>query len=379
MSDLDLVLGADEDARARGRSRGRSRRRRRRRGRGRFLAPLLALVVLAGVLGGGGYYGYLWLSDVMVPDDFTGQGTGEVTVRIEEGQSATDVARVLEEQGVVASARAFTNAIDAAGKSGALQPGRYTLRERMSAQAAVALLTDPDNRHRGTVLVKEGWRLSQIIDALAEATGKPEAEFEAAARDAEALELPAAARGRLEGYAFPATYEFTPDMTAADILAAMVDRYRRAAEETSLEAEAERLGRTPHEIMTIASIVQAEAGRPQDMPKMARVIYNRLALKPPMKLQMDSTVFYGLNAYGIAATDKQTESRSKYNTYRYGGLPPGPIGNPGQAAIEAALHPAEGRWLWFVTTDPARRITEFTDKESEFWRLRTKFNKRNGG
>ncbi|GAA3147885.1 hypothetical protein GCM10010466_43610 [Planomonospora alba] len=377
MSDLDLVLGAEEDAPARGRSRAGRRRRRRRRGG--FLAPLLALVVLAGVLGGGGYYGYRWLSDVMVPDDFTGQGTGEVTVRIEEGQSAADVARTLEERGVVASARAFTDAIDAAGKSGALQPGRYTLRERMSARAAVALLTDPDNRHRGKVLVKEGWRLSQIVDALAEATGRPKEEFEAAARDAEALDLPAQARGNLEGYAFPATYEFTPDMTAADILAAMVERYRRAAEETDLEAGAERLGRTPHEIMTIASIVQAEAGRPQDMPKMARVIYNRLALEPPMKLQMDSTVFYGLNAYGIAATDKQTKSTSKYNTYRYGGLPPGPIGNPGQEAIEAALHPAEGRWLWFVTTDPARRITEFTDKESEFWRLRAEFNKRNGG
>ncbi|GII04978.1 hypothetical protein Pta02_69860 [Planobispora takensis] len=343
---------------------------------------MLALAVLLGAVGGAGYYGYRWISEAseaMKVDDFTGRGSGEVVVQIKDGQSAADVARLLEDKGVVASARAFTDAIAKAGKSSSLHPGEFTLRERMSAAAAVELLTDPANQKKQRVLVLEGWRLSKIIPELAEKTGRPRKDFEAAAGDAEALDLPGYAKGRLEGYAFPATYEVTPSMTPADILAAMVERYKQTAESAGLESAAEALGRTPHEIMTIASIIQAEAGRREDMPKIARVIYNRLAHKPPMKLQMDSTVFYGLNRYGIAAGDKDVKSRSEYNTYRYHGLPPGPIGNPGDHAIEAALNPADGPWLFFVTTDPKKKITKFTDKESEFWRLREEFNRARGG
>ncbi|MFB9876569.1 endolytic transglycosylase MltG [Planobispora siamensis] len=370
--DMDSLLGTGDERRE-------GRRKPRRRRRGGFLAPMLALVVLVGAIGGAGYYGYRWLSEAMKVEDFTGRGSGEVVVRIKDGQSAADVARLLEEKGVIASARAFTDAIAEAGKSSSLQPGEFTLRERMSAAAAVDLLTDPANQKKQRVLVLEGWRLSKIIPELAEKTGRPQKDFETAAEDAEALDLPGYAKGGLEGYAFPATYEVTPSMTPADILAAMVERYKQTAESAGLESAAEALGRTPHEIMTIASIIQAEAGRQEDMPKIARVIYNRLAHKPPMKLQMDSTVFYGLNRYGIAAGDKDVKSRSKYNTYRYHGLPPGPIGNPGDHAIEAALNPADGPWLFFVTTDPKKKITKFTDKESEFWRLRDEFNRARGG
>ena len=86
---------------------------------------------------------------------------------------------------------------------------------------------------------------------------------------------------------------------------------------------------------------------------------------------------YGLNKYGIAASHADLESTSRYNTYKYFGLPPGPIANPGDHAIEAALHPADGNWLYFVTVDPKRGITKFTDKESEFWKLRDEFNRNN--
>ncbi|GLW06354.1 ABC transporter substrate-binding protein [Microtetraspora sp. NBRC 13810] len=373
----DFLLGADDEGSSRrrgrasaGRKRG-GRRRRRRRNRGGFLAPLLALIVLVGVIGGGGYYGYMWLQGVTTAEDFSGPGTGEVVIEIRDGATASDVAQTLEEQGVVASARAFTNAIDAAGKSASLQPGDYRLRKGMAAKEAVTLL-DPNMRLQTKITIVEGRRLVQIYDELAKKTGKPVKEFEDAAKD---LDLPQGARGRLEGYAFPATYEITPKMSAADILNAMLDRYEHAVEEAGMAERAKRLGFSQHEMLTIASIVQAESGTAADMPKIARVIYNRLAMNPPMQLQMDSTVMYALNKYGIAATHAELDSKSPYNTYRRHGLPPGPISNPGEHAIEAALNPAKGPWIYFATTDPAKGITKFTDSYAEFQQFEAEFNR----
>ncbi|MEV4164839.1 endolytic transglycosylase MltG [Nonomuraea dietziae] len=377
--DMDFLLGAEDDeGRTRGRSRDsakspRGRRRRRRRNRGGFLAPLLAMIVLVGIIGGGGYYGYLWLSDALVPDDFKGPGTGQVVIEVKDGQSASDVAKTLQAQGVVASERAFTNAIASAGKSSALQPGQYTLKKGMSAATAVDLLVS-GKKLQNTVLIKEGERLSSVIAILAKQTKKPAEEFFEAAKDKEAIGLPRYARG-LEGYAFPATYQFEPNASATQILTQMVDRYTQAAGKTNLEEAARQLGHTPAEIMTIASIVQAEAGTREDMPKIAEVIYNRLALKPPMNLQMDSTVMYGLKKYAIEASNADLRSTSKYNTYMHQGLPPGPIGNPGEHAIEAALNPSDSGYLYFVTTDPKNKVTKFTAREDEFWKLKAEYER----
>src|SRR5690606_24788278 len=284
----DFLLGAEDDD-GRGRRRGgngrRGRRRRRRRNRGRFLAPLLAFIILAGIIGGGGYYDYRWISDALVPDDYTGQGTGEVIIEIKEGQSASEIAQELHSKGVIASVRAFTNAVDNANKSASLQPGTYKMRKQMAAAEAVKLL-DPKNVIVAKVTIKEGLRLSDTLKQLAEKTGKDLKEFEAAAKSAEDLGLPSYAKGKLEGYAFPATYSFQPNDSPAEMLAQMVERFNQTAERLDLESEAKKMGYTPHEMMTIASIVQAEAGRHEDMPKIARVIYNRLNHEPEMKLAM---------------------------------------------------------------------------------------------
>ncbi|WP_344968269.1 endolytic transglycosylase MltG [Streptosporangium fragile] len=382
--DMDFLVGSDDDDQSGRRSRAssgrRGRRRKRRRNRGGFLAPMLAIIVLLGGIGAAGFYGYNWVRDALTPDDYTGQGSGEVVVEIKDGQSATEIAQTLEEKGVVKSARAFTDAVAQAGKSSSLQPGEYTMRKQMAAAEAVKLL-DPKKRLLERVTLKEGLRLNDTLKRLAEATGKPLREFQQAAKKTRDLELPSYAGGKLEGYAFPATYDITPKMTATDILTLMVDRFKQTAGKDNLQARAKQLGRTPHEIMTIASIVQAESGTVDDMGKVARVIYNRLDGKPaldgatPRLLQMDSTVMYALNKYGIAATSKDLESTSPYNTYRFEGLPPGPIANPGDHAIQAALNPTKGNWIWFVTTDPKRGITKFTASESEFFRLKAEFER----
>ncbi|WP_433247052.1 endolytic transglycosylase MltG [Streptosporangium sp. CA-135522] len=225
-----------------------------------------------------------------------------------------------------------------------------------------------------TLTVKEGLRLSDILKQLSTATRKPVEEFRRAAKDGRALGLPAYAKGRLEGFAFPSTYEVSPTSSPDEILAAMVTRFNRAAEDHDLVDGAKRAGRTPLEILTVAGIVQSEALNKRDMPKIARVIYNRLNHTPEMKLELDSTVLYGMGKYGIRASNEDLKSRSRYNTYARPGLPPGPICNPGGDAIEAALKPAAGPWPFFVRTDPKRGITKFADSESEFAKLVEEFN-----
>lgn len=379
--DMDFLLGAENDeAPSRRRPPGsrsqqrRSRRRRRRQRRKGYVATLFAVVIIVGVLGGAGYYGYNWVSGVMIPKDYTGEGTGEVLIEIDEGATASDVAQILEDEGVVASARAFINAVGAAGKSSSLQPGQYTMRKGMSAAAAVALL-DPSNRVLNRITIREGLRLSKIFTELSAATGRPVAEFRKAAR--EDIGLPSYAKGRLEGFAFPATYEISAKQTPKQILSRMVERFTQTAEELDLEEQARQIGFTPRQIMIIASIVQAESGSTEDMPKVARVIYNRLGHNPQMPLAMDSTVMYGLGKYGISATHADLQSTSRYNTYKYLGLPPGPISNPGDHAIKAALNPADGNWLYFVTVDPKRGITKFTDSDAEHQRFVDEFNRNN--
>jgi UPF0755 protein len=137
---------------------------------------------------------------------------------------------------------------------------------------------------------------------------------------------------------------------------------------------------SPGDVVTIASLVQAESGRAEDMPKVARVIDNRLHSSQPWmrKLQLDSTVMYALNKYNTVATYTETKTNSPYNTYAVAGLPPGPIDNPGEVALKAALEPAQGNWLYFVATDPKNRVTKFTASYAEFQRLKQELARNTG-
>ncbi|MQA93319.1 MAG: endolytic transglycosylase MltG [Streptosporangiales bacterium] len=356
----------------RGRQRSRPRPRRRR-----SAAPAFAIVILVIILGGGGWLGFSYLNEYLNPPDYSGQGTGEVEVVIAKDETATDVAVTLEEAGVVQSSRAFVNEVKAQDASTRLTPGTYKLRKQMSAAAALKLLSSPASRVETRLTIKEGWRATQIFAAITDKTDISLDELKEAVRDRESLDLPSYAGNRYEGFLYPATYTIEPKTTARQLLKAMVDKYKATTSEMNLEARAQRVGLTPREALVVASIVQAEAGRHSDMPKIARVIYNRLKNNND-KLQMDSTVFYALNKYGISATHQDLQASSRYNTYMYRGLPPGAISSPGEDALEAALVPARGTWYYFVTTDPKRGITEFTDNEVEFERLVAKLRRNQG-
>ncbi|MBO3747724.1 endolytic transglycosylase MltG [Streptosporangiaceae bacterium NEAU-GS5] len=304
-------------------------------------------------------------------DESAGVGRGAVTVEITPGANASEVAETLSKAGVVSDARSFIQEVEERSKSGSLRPGRYRLHRDMAPGPALDLLLSPGSRIVTRVMIPEGLRSQEILTRLSAASHIPLADLQKAAKGD--IGLPGYAKGHVEGFLFPATYEIEPGMTAGALLSAIVGRFRRAATEIGLERLAKAGHLTPLEAVTVASIVQAEGGSPADFSKIARVIYNRMARGG--KLEMDTTVLYALGRRTLKVSESDTKVASPFNTYQHPGLPPGPISSPGESALLAALKPAKGDWYWFVTTDPGRRITKFTDNEGEFVKYREELNK----
>jgi UPF0755 protein len=335
-------------------------------------APWLALsVVVALLLGAGAGYYYVYRT-YLHPPDFAGPGTTTRVVRILPGDTATVVGQRLQQDGVVASARAFSNAAKASGQGSALEPGSYRVRLHMNAALAFALLLKPSSRVQTKVTIPEGWRLSQIIAALGRDTGNPQG-YQQAIKNVPALNLPSFAKGHPEGYLFPATYDVQPNTPPLKVLQQMVTRFDAEAADLHLPAAAAHAELTQSDVIIVASLIQAEGKHLADFPKIARVIYNRLNSSPQIPLQLDSTVMYALYTHGVrVTTDQQVAQhlkvKSPYNTFLHTGLPPGPIDSPGDAAIKAALHPAHGSWMYFVTVDPKTGLTKFTSSFAQFQR-----------
>ncbi|MCH1867398.1 endolytic transglycosylase MltG [Nocardioides sp. CFH 31398] len=348
-----------------------SRRAKRKRTSG--VGCLVAVVVLALVVGGL----YLAVSRGIGalesrfgdgPDDYPGPGTGRVQFEVQQGDNATDIAQGLVAEDVVASAEAFTDAASTDDRSTGIQVGFYELRREMSAQEALEVLVDPDNLVSGNgVTVPEGLRVEEIVDVLSDGTGVPVRRFEQALENPDALGLPSFAGGEVEGYLFPATYDFGEDQSPRSMLRAMVARWQQSADAANLVGRAQELGYTPEEVMTVASLVEAEASRPEDRARVARVIYNRLeGDETDGLLQLDATVNYASGEdLGARTTEEDRQIDSPYNTYRYPGLPPTPIEAPGDAAIEAAANPADGDWFYYVTVDLATGETKFAETFAE--------------
>ena len=333
---------------------------------------MVAAVVIFGLVVAG--IGVVLLSDRLLGsgEDYAGSGNGEVIVQVQEGQTLSDIGDTLKENGVVASARSFVDAAAANDQAQTIGPGYYRLSERMSGEAALSAMLDPANQVVTRVVIPEGLREDQVVKRLSEASNIPEAKFRAAIRNAGELGLPRFAKGNAEGFLFPATYEFPPGASAQDMIKAMIARYNQAADTLNFVARSKPTGYSPYEVMVIASLVQAE-GHPDDYGKVSRVIYNRLAAGMP--LQLDATVNYVLKKSEINLSREQLATRSPYNTYKNKGLPPTPINQPGEAAMEAALEPDKGDWLYFVAVNPDTGETKFTSDYEEFLRFKKQFEK----
>lgn len=336
---------------------------RRRRGRG-CLAVLVVLVVLVAGAWFGGRLAYDQLSTRLAPaPDYPGPGTGEVLYEVKQGASSTSIARELKAADVVRSVDAFTEAARAEEKSRSVQVGFYPLKRQMKASDALAVLIDPENLLQSLVVVPEGARVQQVVDTIVDRTDISRRALLTALADPAAIGLPATAKGNPEGFLFPATYTVPPEQTAAGLIGEMVAKTVAVEKSLDIEVKARRLGHTPAQVLTVASMIEYEVNKRADYPKVARVIYNRL--DEGMPLQLDSTVAYISKRKGdVFTTAKERESGSPYNTYVHTGLPPGPIGSPGRATIEAALNPARGDWLYFVA-DYESDTTRFSSTLAE--------------
>ena len=286
----------------------------------------------------------------------------KIDVIIENGDFGLEIAKKLEAAGVVKTAKAFYRAALSQKRSQSIPPGVHSIDIRISANSAIDQLLDK-KRNRGVISFIEGLRTYEILDIL------NNSELLEGKFSGEIFPDPLFKTKNLEGFLFPAQYAFAPNTTVNEAVLQMLARFKISAQSSGLVNGA--VGFSPYELLIIASIAQAEGDR-EDYAKIARVIFNRLEINMP--LQMNSTIDYAEKKRGnIRMSYKQLELNSKYNTYRYRGLTPTPIGSPGEAAMEAAANPAKGDWLYFITVKP--KDTRFTNSYSEFSKWVIEFRK----
>ncbi|MEV5516823.1 endolytic transglycosylase MltG [Streptomyces flaveolus] len=375
---------AGDDGGSGGRGERRGRGGKQKKGRS-GLACLVVCLVLGGGVAGVGYFGLQFYQDRFgAAPDYAGNGNGEkVTVTIPEGAGGATIGQELKRQGVVKSVDAFISAQQSNPNGKSIQDGVYTLQKEMSAASAVQMLLDP--KSRSNLIISEGWRNVQVYKKIDEQLGLKKGTTAGVAKSQwKNLGLPAWAMNHgdvkdpLEGFLFPSSYPATKGQKPEDVLRQMVARANERYTALGLASKAESLGLDgPWQLLTVASLVQAEGKTHEDFRKMSEVVYNRL--KPDNTetnrlLQFDSTFNYAKGQSNIHIGESEINNdKDPYNTYTNTGLPPGPIGNPGVEALEASMDPTDDGWIYFVATD-GRNKTEFAKTHDEFLRLKDKFN-----
>ncbi|MGW0612384.1 endolytic transglycosylase MltG [Streptomyces sp. NPDC002788] len=374
------------DRRGRDGKRGRGGKPKKRRN---GMACLFVVLALGGGLAGVTYFGYQFYQDRFGDaPDFAGDGNGQqVTVEIPEGALGYKIGQVLKDAGVVKSIDAFVAAQQSNPEGKSIQDGVYTLQKQMSAESAVELMLSP--KSRDNLIIAEGKRNADIYHLIDKRLGVKEGTTAAVAeKDYEKLGLPAWAKNHpnvkdpLEGFLYPSSYGISKGQKPEAVLKQMVARATETYEKLGVEKKAKSLGlKDPWQLITVASLVQAEGKTHDDFRKMAEVVYNRL--KPTntetnQLLQFDSTFNYLKNESNIHISESEINSnKDPYNTYTNKGLPPGPIDNPGDVALRAALKPTKDGWIYFVATDGHTK-TEFAKTYTEFEKLKEKFDATTG-
>lgn len=373
----------DDEPASRGERRGRGEKKPKKRRSG--CACLVLTVIFAAGVGGVGYFGYQFYQDRFgAAPDYAGEGNGEtVSVVIPKGAGGYAIGQALKDAGVVQSVDAFVAAQSADPKGQTIQAGAYLLQKQMSAASAVDMMLSPEGR--ANLTIPEGTRNVVVYEKIDEKLKLAKGTTAKVAKsDYKSLGLPGWAlnhpdvKDPLEGFLFPSSYAAAKGMKPEEVLKQMVeqanDRYRKL----DLEGKADSLGlEGPWQVLTVASLVQAEGKTHDDFRRMAEVVYNRL--KPTntetnQLLQFDSTYNYlkGQSKINIG-TSEINKDKDPYNTYTTKGLPPGPIDNPGDEAFLATLDPTTDGWMYFVATDGMDK-TEFAKTHTEFEKLRDKFN-----
>lgn len=320
---------------------------------------LISIVTVIGLLVGGGLVVAVSYDSIknylsrFVIEDYNQEPGPATTITIVAGDDGAAVARKMLEADIVKSFDAVYREMLNADFT--IYPGTYSFPTKLSGAQALRILIEGKNRVVNQVTIPEGMRIQQIIPLVASALGIQESElFEALETQRSRIDERAPT---LEGYLFPATYTFDPGVSAETVIKTMVDR---------MEAELQSFGRElkdSHDLLSLAALIQAEGKLEQDFYKISRVFANRL--EKGMLLQSDPTVKYRYQGEQSNFTDGVKDSSNPFNTYLFKGLPVGPVGNPGSLAIEAALRPADGNWLFFVAINLKTGETVFSETLAE--------------
>jgi UPF0755 protein len=378
--DYDDEAGGRRGRGDRGDRRGRGGKKKSRNG----VACLVVVLVFGGGLAGVGYFGLQFYQDRFGDaPDFAGAGNGEqVSVTIPKGASGYTMGRLLKQAGVVKSVDAFVAAQNGNPQGKAIQDGVYTLQKEMSAKSAVELMLSDESR--SNLIIAEGKRNADIytlIDQRLEVAEGTTAKV--AKEDWKKLGLPDWAQNHenvkdpLEGFLYPSSYPVAKGQKPEDVLKQMVQRATDTYEKMGVAKKAESLGlEGPWQLITVASLAQAEGTSHDDFRKMAEVVYNRMKPANPQTngmLEFDSTYNYIKNQSKIDLTLAELRNYDNpYNTYYYKGLPPGPIGNPGEEALTGALDPTDDGWYYFISMDG--RTSKFTKTNAEHQKLVDQWN-----
>lgn len=327
-------------------------------------AVALSLIVL---LGGLGYAGHridgAW-NNYKASKDYQGHGDKVVEVEIPQGATVSQIGSILVNNEVVKSTSGFVNAVSDAGASAKMQPGGYNLHQHIPAKQAVQEMLDSKNRIDRQFTVPEGMWVSDVLPLIAKKTGISLADLQKVAKDKDALDLPSwdTAPNSPEGFLFPDTYQYDKTPTAQEVLGAMTTEFNQVAGDLNLQTGAQQLGYTPQQVLTVASILEAEVPA-RYQAHVAGIIYNRL--KKHMILGLDSSSHYSLKIpMNKLLPSNFRDDPSKFNTYGHQGLPPGPIDSPGKAAIQAALQPEQSDDLFWVAVNLQTGETAFAKDQA---------------
>jgi UPF0755 protein len=319
----------------------------------------ISLVTVAALLLGGGIAVAISYDSIknylskFVIEDYNQEAGPETTITIVEGDDGAAVAKKMVEADIVKSFDAVYREMLNADFT--IYPGTYAFPTKLSGAQALRVLIEGKNRVVNQVTIPEGMRIQQIVPLVSTALGIDEAEL-SDALDSQMSRIDDRAP-TLEGYLFPATYTFDPNVDAKTVISTMVDR---------MEAELASFGRElkdSHDLLSLAALIQAEGKHEEDFFKISRVFANRL--DKGMLLQSDPTVKYRYQGEQSNFTDGVKDASNPFNTYIYKGVPVGPVGNPGSLAIEAALRPADGNWLFFVAINLKTGETVFSETLAE--------------
>ncbi len=304
----------------------------------------------------------LWFLNALF-QPFHGDGSGKVQVTIPKGSSVSEVGDLLGDKGVIDSSTLFQVRVTLAGKRSEIFPGHYTMAHDMSYGAAIDELSKPPLKRELTVTIPEGYTRSQIA-VLAREDGLSGSYMKESKKSKylDPAKYGSKEAKNLEGFLFPDTFTMKPGEPAANLVQLQLEDFKSRIKGVDMKyAKSKNL--TVYDVLTIASIIEHEAGVPSQRKLVAAVMYNRL--HEGMSLGSDATVRYATGNFTKPLTESELESSSPYNTRNHVGLPPGPIGNPGLAAIEAAANPAKKDYLFFVTSPDCKTLA-FAKTEAEF-------------